>query len=439
MPPISQPSARAGTSTQFTGNYRGPLMVLTSLFFIWAFVTNLNDILIPQLKKACNLTDFQSSLVQSAFFGAYFIMSLPAGAIIKRVGYKKGIIVGLAFMLVGALLFLPAAMTRAYSIFLAALFILASGVTILQVAANPFVSVLGKPETASNRLNLTQAFNSLGASLAPLIGGALIFSGVELSDTQLAAMPFAEQEAYRIAEASSVIGPYLGLAFVILLLIALIHFSKLPEIDDELEREEDDYLSSPHEAKTSVWQYSHLVAGVIAIFFYVGAEVAIASFLIRFAGLPEVAGLPEMEAKNFTSAYMFCAMVGRFLGSAFLDKLGPNKVVTFNGIAAIALISIAMFFGGELALYALVLVGLFNSIMFPTIFTLAIRDLGKFTKAGSSLLIMAIVGGAIIPPLTGLAFDFLRDANASLVYAFTVPAVSYLAIVYFGAKGYKVK
>lgn len=436
MPPISTTS-NTRSSAQFTGNYQGPLAVLTSLFFIWAFVTNLNDILIPHLKKACELTDFQSSLVQSAFFGAYFVMSLPSGWVVKKLGYKRSILVGLFAMLVGALLFIPAAYSRQYLLFLSGLFILASGVTLLQVAANPFVSVLGPPEKASSRLNMTQAFNSLGAALAPFLGGLLILSGKEFSADELAAMIPADRIAYLSSEALSVVWPYIGLSVVLVLLMALIHFSNLPEIDEDLEQEEEGYLSGYHAKKTSVWQYSHLVWGVVAIFFYVGAEVAIASFLIKYA--KELLGLAEADAKNFPSYYMVFAMAGRFAGAALLRNLNPARTVGFNAVANILMVAAAITLPMNIGVWALVLMGLFNSIMFPTIFTESIRDLGKFTKAGSSLLIMAIVGGAIIPPLTGLAFDYCKDHGISQVFAFLVPGASYLAVVWFGFVGHKIK
>lgn len=424
-------SARPGTQNR---NYTGPLAVLTSLFFIWAFVTNLNDILIPQLQKACNLSDFESSLVQFAFFGAYFIMSLPSGWVIKKVGYKNGIIVGLITMFIGALLFVPAAASRTYLLFLTALFILASGVTLLQVAANAYVSILGKPETASARLNLTQAFNSLGATLGPIVGAALIFTGVNHSTEELLAMPADQVEAWRAMKASSVVMPYLAIAGILVLISLLIFFSKLPQIDGELEHEaETDHSQAA--AKGSALQYSHLFWGVVAIFFYVGAEVAIASFMIKFAGQPHIGGLEEKEASFFPATYMFLAMCGRFLGAAILGRLSPAKVLGFNALAAMGLLAFAVTGTGMPALYAAVAVGFFNSIMFPTIFTLGVRDLGIYTKQGSSLLIMAIVGGALIPPLMG----YVSDVTNSIQTAYIVPALCYIFVAFFGFVGSKVK
>lgn len=436
MAGISTGGGNVRVQNAHNANYTPALVVLTSLFFIWAVITNLNDILIPHLKKACDLSDAQSALVQTAFFLAYFIMSLPSGAILKRTGYKKGIVVGLGMMLLGALAFVPAAMTRNFGVFLAALFALGSGITLLQTAANPYVAVLGPPETSSARLNLTQAFNSLGASLGPLIGGWLILSAAEKTAADLLAMTPEQLDLYRSHEAQSVIMPYLGLAVVILGIMALIWFSNLPEIDNELEEEEPDYQAThTGQTKTSAWQYSHLVWGAVAIFFYVGAEVAIGSFLIKFAGMDSIAGLGERDASRYPSIYMFCAMLGRFAGAALLSRLNPNRILGINGLLAIVFLAGAITLTGEVALWAATLVGFFNSIMFPTIFTLGIKDLGKHTKQGSSILIMAIVGGAIVPPVMGL----VSDALSSIQVAFIVPLVCYLSVVYFGFIGSRIK
>jgi FHS family L-fucose permease-like MFS transporter len=414
-------------------NYTAALAVLASLFFIWAVVTNVNDILIPHLKKACNLSDFQSSLVQFAFFGAYFIIGLPAGAIIKKVGYKWGIIIGLGLMFLGAIIFIPAAMTRIYGIFLGGLFILGSGITILQVAANPYVALLGNPDTASSRLNFTQAINSLGAAIGPFVGGWLILSGIEYSAEQWNALSEAERTAYQISEARSVILPYAALAVVLVMIAVLIYFSNLPEIETEEEEEVNHHLQN--DTKTSPWQYSHLTFGVLAIFLYVGAEVAIGSFLIKFAKLPHIANLNELDAKNYISGYMLFAMVGRFLGAALLTKVNPRMWLGANAILVILLLTYAINSSGQYALWAVTFVGFCNSTMFPTIFTLGIKELGKFTKAGSSYLIMAIVGGAIIPPVMGLVSDWKGDIQI----AFAVPLVCYLFIAFYGFVGSKVK
>ncbi len=413
-------------------NYNGALAVLASLFFIWALVTNVNDILIPHLKKACNLSDFQSSLVQFAFFGAYFVMSLPSGWVLKKIGYKWGIILGLAIMFLGALIFIPAATTRIYGFFLAGLFVLGSGITLLQVAANPYVALLGKPETASSRLNFTQAINSLGAAVGPYLGGLLILSGIEYSADQWNALSDAQKLAYQISEARSVILPYAALAGILILIGLLIFFSNLPSIEAEEEVAVEDNLNT---SKSSVWQFSHLALGVLAIFLYVGAEVSIGSFLIKFAKLPQIAGLGELDAKNFVSFYMLFAMIGRFLGAALLTKINPRIWLGVNGVAVIILLAIAITGTGYTALWCITIIGFCNSTMFPTIFTLGIDNLGKFTKSGSSYLIMAIFGGAIVPPLMGLVSDWKGDIQI----AFLVPLVCYIYIAFYGFLGSRVR
>lgn len=411
-------------------NYNAALAVLASLFFIWAVVTNVNDILIPHLKKACNLTDFQSSLVQFAFFGAYFVMSLPSGWVIKKVGYKWGIIIGLAAMFMGSLIFIPAALTRIYGVFLTGLFVLGSGITLLQVAANPYVALLGKPEGASARLNFTQAINSLGAAIGPYIGGVLILSGIEYSAEQWAALTPDQQLAFQVAEAKSVILPYTALAGVLVLIGLLIYFSNLPVLEAQ-EDSADNYEIN----KGNVWQFSHLTLGVLAIFVYVGAEVSIGSFLIRFAGMPNIAGLGELDAKNYVSFYMLFAMAGRFLGAVLLTKINPRIWLGVNALAVVGLLLYGINGSGYAALWAITLVGFCNSTMFPTIFTLGIKELGAFTKSGSSYLIMAIVGGAIIPPVMGL----VSDMENSIQIAFWVPLICYLYIAFYGFVGSQVK
>jgi len=422
----------AASSTTYDPNksYTGALVVLTSLFFIWAFITSLNDILMPHLQKALDLSDFESAFIQSAFFGAYFIVSIPAGMLIERIGYKPGIIFGLGLIFIGALIFVPAATSRTFELFLGALFIMASGITILQVAANPYVSVLGPPETSSMRLNLTQAFNSLGATLGPLIFGAIIFSGAAPAADYLQSLSPEDLEKYKIGEAHAVIGPYIGLAALVAVIALAIYLSKLPKIDSA----EDAQSKADGSAKKSIFSYSHLLFGVMSIFFYVGAEVAIGSFIIKFAMQKDIANILESEAKNYVGAYMFLAMVGRFAGAAVLSKLKANKLLSFLVLGAITLLAVTLMTDGMLALYAVVAVGLCNSIMFPTIFTLAIKDLGSHTKQGSSFLIMAIVGGAIVPLLVGKVSD-----SQGIHQAFIVPMLCYLPILFFALVGYKTK
>jgi FHS family L-fucose permease-like MFS transporter len=396
------------------------------LFFIFGFVTNLNDILIPHLKRACQLNDFQSAFVQFAFFGAYFLMSLPAGAILKKIGYKKGIVLGLVTCMVGALLFLPAANSTEYIYFLFALSVLATGITLLQVAANPYVSVLGPAHQASSRLSIVGTFNSIGASLAPHIGGILILSGIEYSASQIQAMPDVTRMAYLNSEAALVKTPYLVLAGCLLVIALLIHFSRLPEI----ELEKDDI--SQGNLKGSVLQYRHLVLGIIAIFTYVGAEVGIGSFIIRYGQSLSIEGFTERMGSSFVRNYMIGAMVGRLIGIVVLPKVSTAKALAFNCAIAVLLIIVSILTQGKFALWCIVLVGLCNSIMWPAIFPLAIEGLGRFTKKGSSLLIMGVVGGALVPLLIGFVSD-----QAGIKLAFIVPALCYLFILYYGLVGHK--
>ncbi len=411
-------------------NYTPAFIVVTGLFFMWGFLTCLNDILIPHLKAVFDLNYVQSALIQFTFFSAYFLMSLPAGKVIAWVGYKRGIIVGLCTAGVGALLFFPASATLAYPLFLGALFILASGITILQVAANPYVSVLGKPETASSRLNLAQAFNSLGTTVAPYFGGLLILNAAAKTAEELKALSPEELYAYKLAEAASVQLPYIGLALALFALAGIIALFNLPKIETvEGESETDVEKES---AFGEALKVPHLALGAVGIFVYVGAEVSIGSFLINFMGLPEIQGLKESDAAGYVSYYWGGAMVGRFVGSALLQKIRPGVLLgIFAGVAAVLALTAAVS-SGAFAMWTVLAIGLFNSIMFPTIFTLGIDGLGKLTNAGSSILIMAIVGGALLPVAVGAIADW-----AGLQSALLLPALCYLYIVYYGLKGSK--
>ena len=396
-------------------NYRKPLILLTSLFFMWGFITCLNDILIPHLKDLFELNYTETMLIQFCFFGAYFIMSIPSGWIIGKIGYKKGIVFGLIVAGIGSFLFYPASIIIYYPLFLFALFVLASGITILQVAANPYVAILGKSETASSRLNLTQAFNSLGTTLAPLFGTYLILSNVSNNTVE---------------KAESVQGPYIGLAITLILIAVVFALIKLPYIKDkDIKSTVSEDLQSK---RKSAWAYPHLVLGAVAIFLYVGGEVSIGSFLVNFLGESNIANLPKSEAGNFVSFYWGGAMIGRFIGSAVMQKIKPNKVLAFNAVAVIILILITIAFTGKISMWAILSVGLFNSIMFPTIFTLSIAGLGKHTSQASGILCMAIVGGALVPLLQGFVAD-----NIGIQYSFIVAALCYVFIFFFGLKGYK--
>ena len=410
--------AQAGTQ-----NNTGALIIVTVLFFMWGLLTSLNDVLIPHLRSIYTLTYVQAMLVQFCFFGAYAIVSLPAGMLIKRIGYQSGVVTGLLIAAAGCAMFYPAS-TGSYALFLLAFFILAAGITVLQVAANPYVTELGNPQTASSRLTLTQAFNSLGTTVAPTLGGILILSGTVLTVQQFDLLPAVEQLAYRAKEAAAVQGPYLALAATLVVLAVLFALAKLPKISHA-----DDAAVAQDGQQVSIWSQRHLVLGAIAIFLYVGGEVSIGSFLINFMGESQIAALSAADAAHFVSYYWGGAMLGRFIGFAVMRYVSPGKTLAFNAAVVIALILVAIFARGHTAMWALIAVGLFNSIMFPTIFSMALNKLGAQTGQGSGILCMAIVGGAIVPFIQG----FLAD-HMSLQLSFIVPALCYTFILYFGWK-----
>ncbi|WP_332853660.1 sugar MFS transporter [Duganella sp. S19_KUP01_CR8] len=411
----------SGGQTQ-TGGNTGPLIIVTILFFMWGLLTSLNDVLIPHLKAVYTLTYVQAMLVQFCFFGAYFIVSLPAGMLIKKIGYQNGAVAGLTIAAAGCALFYPAA-TSGYTLFLIAFFVLAGGITILQVAANPYVTVLGDSQTASSRLTLTQAFNSLGTTVAPTLGGMLILAGGVMSSADMAKLTTEQLAAYHTTQAASVQGPYLVLAAALLALAVLFALARLPKIVDA------EQAGGESAGWSAVLQHRHLVLGAVAIFLYVGGEVSIGSFLINFIGDAKVAGLSTADAAPFVSYYWGGAMVGRFIGFAVMRYVSPGKALAFNSAAVIALVLIAIFTGGKLAMWAMLAVGLFNSIMFPTIFSMALNKLGPLTGQGSGVLCMAIVGGALVPFAQGLLAD-----TVSLQMSFLVPAACYTFILYFGLK-----
>jgi len=420
-------SGRAPAATRYTT----PLIVLTSLFFMWGFITSLNDILIPHLRAVFTLSYVQAMLIQFCFFGAYLIMSFPAGFLVEKFGYKRGIVLGLSTAGTGCLLFYPAAGHASYPFFLGALFVLASGIALLQVAANPYVAVLGKPELASSRLNLTQAFNSLGTTLAPYFGSVAILSVAIRGSEELQKMNPAELAAYGVSQASAVQVPYLGLAVVFYLLAVVIALFKLPKIEAPVQPADLPEDGGAYRAHESVWAYRHLVLGALGIFLYVGAEVGIGSFLVNFMEQPHIAGLSVDTAAKYLSLYWGGAMVGRFIGSALLSKIRPGRLLAFNACVVAVLLATAILVSGPVAMGCLLAIGLFNSIMFPTIFTLAIDGLGKHTGAGSGILCMAIVGGAIVPVAQG----FLAD-HIGIQWSFCVPVLCYLYIAYYGFKGH---
>jgi MFS transporter, FHS family, L-fucose permease len=408
--------------------YVVPFVLVTSLFFLWAFGVNLNDILIPHLKKAFHLSDFRSSLIQTAFFGGYFLAALPAGWLMEKIGYKRGILVGLITCASGALLFVPAASVRLYGFFLFALFVMACGQGVLEVAANPYVTILGPPESSERRLNLAQSFNSVGAVITPIIGAAFILTGVEYTRAQLAAMTPAQLQAYEIAEAATVKVPYLVIAGLFLTVATLICLAHLPEVREEGEPEEDERAAS---GLRGLWPYKHLFKGVLAQFFYVGAQVGVASFVIRFAQ-SSVPGIPEKHAADFLKLHLLGFMTGRFAGSAIMKHIPAPRLLSIFGASALTCLTLVLLRNGVAPLWALVLLGFFHSIMFPTIFALSLKHLGPHTKLGSSLLVMSIIGGAVFPAIMG----YISDAS-NIRYAFIVPFACHVYVLYFAMRGYR--
>jgi FHS family L-fucose permease-like MFS transporter len=406
-------------------NYSRPLAIVTTLFFMWGFLTCLNDILIPHLKSIFELSYAKAMLIQFAFFSAYFLFSVPWSKVVNTIGYKTTMVVGLLTMAVGAFLFVPAASVVSYPLFLAALLILATGITGLQVSANPYVDLLGKPETASSRLDLTQAFNSLGATIAPKIGGLLILSSAPLAIEELHKLTPQALHVYRVQQAASVKMPYTVIGIALLLLAVLIGISRLPRIET--------VASRPGEkANDSIWKHPNLVYGAIGIFAYVGAEVSVGSFLVNYFGLPEIAALSAKAAAGFVSFYWGGAMIGRFLGAALLQHFKPGYLLALAAIVAGSLVITSMVFSGYIAMWSILAVGLFNSIMFPTIFSLGEAELGPLSGSGSGILSMAIVGGAILPVIQGVIADYV-----GLHHAFVLPVICYMYILFYALSGSK--
>jgi FHS family L-fucose permease-like MFS transporter len=390
---------------------------------MWGFVTVLNDVLVPHLKSIFDLSYTKVMLIQLAFFSAYFIFSIPSAKVLDWIGYKRTIVVGLITMALGAVLFVPAASVPSYPLFLGALMVLAAGITALQVAANPYVAVLGPPQTASSRLNLTQAFNSLGTFVGPFIGGFFILNASPISMDEVRRKSAEALQTYRIHEASTVKLPYLIIAALLLALAVLIGSFKLPPIPGA---EKHDTTA----AWKDLFKYRHLLLGCVAIFVYVGAEVSIGSFMINYFGQPDIGNLTPGVAARFVAFYWGGAMVGRFIGSAILQKVPTGTLLGFAAMVATVLVCASMLTFGHVAMWTIILVGLFNSIMFPSIFTLGIAELGPLTGDGSGLLIMAIVGGAIIPVAQGALADRL-----GIHHAFLLPILCYLYIVYYALRG----
>jgi len=417
--------AQGVSSVNTQVSYARPLLIVTALFFMWGFLTCLNDILVPHLKSIFDLSYTRVMLIQFAFFSAYFFFSLPWSRFVNRIGYQRTMVVGLLTMACGAFLFLPAASAASFPLFLAALLILAAGITGLQVAANPYVGLLGKPETASSRLDLTQAFNSLGTAIAPKIGGLLILSATPLAVEQVRQLAPKALQAYRVQQAASVNLPYTVIGIALILLAVLIGTSRLPQIETATARSGD-------KGKDSVWKHPNLLFGAIAIFAYVGAEVSIGSFLVNYFALPEIAGFNARTAAGFVSFYWAGAMIGRFVGAPLLRRVKPGSILALCAIVAALLASAAMILSGHTAMWCILAVGLFNSIMFPTIFSLGVAELGSLTGNASGILNMAIVGGAILPLMQGVIADHI-----GIHHAFFVPVICYLYILFYALRGSK--
>lgn len=407
--------------------YVVPLAMVTTLFFVWAIGVNLNDVLIQHFTKAFGLSDTQSSLIQFAFFGGYFLAAFPAGWLMQRVGYKRGILIGLLVCATGTVLFIPAASVRVYTFFLIALFIMACGQSVLEVAANPYVTTLGPTESAEQRLNLTQSFNATGAFLVAVLGSKFILSGIEYTSAQQAAMSPTELLNYRVSEANMVKTPYMVITGIFLLIALLIYFTRLPEI-----QESTDAGTTHANAKLSgTLKFPHLLKGVAAQFCYVGAQVGVASFIIRFSEFT-LTGTHEKLAARFLQAHLLGFMVGRFSGAAIMQKVAPSRLLSIYAAASLICLAVILTASGVPTIVAIIALGFFHSIMFPTIFALSIRNLGPYTKLGSSLLVMSIIGGALCP----MAMGRISDAW-NIQRAFIVPLLCHALVFYFGMKGYR--
>jgi FHS family L-fucose permease-like MFS transporter len=404
-------------------------ILVTSLFFLWAFLHNTNPILIPHLKKACQLTDTESSFIDLAVYFGYFLVAIPAGLVMHKFGYKRGIIIGLLLYAAGALLFIPSASSRSFALFLAALFILAAGATFLETVANPYITILGPKETSAQRLNFAQSFNGVGAFVAPIIGGKFILSGVEHTKAELDQMAVnGTLDAYLQSEADTVKIPYLIIAAVVILVTIGFLFTKLPEVKESAAADAHTGFS------LKVLRHPHVMWAVIAQFFYVGAQVGVGSFFIRFS--KEVMDMAEKPASYlWGSIAMVGFMAGRFAGTFLMRFIKPQTLLYLYALINILLLVIALNTSGKIAVYTVIAVPFFMSIMFPTIFALGIKELGEETKMASSLLVMSIVGGALAP----LAMGLISDYTGSMQKAYIIPLLCFIAVAWFGWRGYKIK
>ncbi|MFM2291368.1 MAG: hypothetical protein RIS29_1181 [Bacteroidota bacterium] len=422
-------SKMASTSTGKAQSFVLPLVLIVCLFFLWGMGSSINDILITQFKKSFKLTDFQSGLVQSAFYLGYFLFAIPASLVMRKYDYKRGIVVGLLLFAAGAFLFYPAAEMASYPFFLFALFVIASGLTFLETAGNPYVSALGDPQTASFRLNLAQAFNPIGCITGILIGQHFILTGVEYTKEQLAKMTPEAVHSYYTAEAHTVQMPYMVIGLAIVLIAMVFLLTKFPVVKDE----ETHGKSSAVDTLKYIWGKRHFKQAVLAQFFYIGAQVCIWSYLIRYIQ-GTIPGTPEKTAANFLTISLVTFTAGRFIGTMLLKKVKDHNLLWVYAAINIALTAVALVFPGTIGLWALVATSFFMSIMYPTIFSLGIRGLGEHTKLAASVLVMAIIGGALITPIMGLVSVHFGIGNAVVV-----PMVCFAVIAYFGIRGYREK
>ncbi len=422
---ISSSTVQKNQKTDKNKNWLFPFILVTSLFFFWGFVHNLDPILIPHLRKAFNLSDFQSSLIDSSVFIAYFIMALPAGFIMRKYGYKSGIMIGLILFGFGCILFVPAANSLQYIYFLGALFIIACGLTFLETSANPYITILGPSETATNRLNLSQSFNGLAAFIAPSYIGPMILSGKNLTKTEMEAMSPTDLHSYLLSEAASVKLPYLTLGLIILVVAVIFYFTNMPDVKEEDSKEGEG--TSFKSALKSI----QLRWGILAQFFYVGAQVCVGSFFIKMA--TTTAGLEEGSAAKYLGFYGLAFMLGRFVGTFLMQYIQPRKLLIIYAIISILLSILAITGTGITVVYTLIAIAFFMSIMFPTIFSMGISGLGNNTKIGSSLIVMSIVGGALLPPILGV----ISDKTGNIQNGYIVPLVCFAVILLFAMNGNK--
>ena len=420
--PTAPQAADAGTSM------KSALAMVTTLFFLWGFITSLNNILIPHLKSVFTLNYAEAMLVQTFFFAAYFVFALPSGKLIDWIDYKWTMVIGLIVMAIGSLLFIPAAMVPSFPLFLFALSVIAAGMALLQVSANPYVSALGPAKTSASRLNLAGAFNSLGTTVAPYFGSLLILGIAPLAPAALRALDPAALHAYKVSQASVVKLPYMGIAVVLLAFAVAMALFKLPDLSGQHATQ-----NQKERGQHSIWEYKHLLLGVVAIFVYVGAEVSIGSFMVNYLNRPEIGNLSLKAAAGFVAFYWGSAMVGRAAGAGLTQKLHAGSVLGVAAVVAFALVATSILSLGALAMWSLILVGLFNSIMWPNIFALALADLGPLTNKGSSLLVAAVIGGALIPLAQGALAD-----RIGIHHSFVISMLCYVYILFYGFKGSKV-